>query len=83
MINRIVLHRQPRQHLQLTVPTYLLKNEPFTGRIFARRVDTVQIAIDSAASVEMTLKKGWNDFPLVCCRAGKDIPIVVYQFKVS
>ena len=77
MINRIVLHRQPRQHLQLTVPAYLLKNEPFVGRIFARREDTVQIIIDGAAPVELTLKKGWNDFPLVCRNAGKEIPVVV------
>lgn len=63
MFSRIIVRRQNRQHLQLSLPGYLLKGEQFTGRVFAQYAEQAVITINGQETT-LELQPGWNDFPL-------------------
>lgn len=63
MFSRVIVRRQNRQHIQLSLPSYLLKDEPFTGRVFAQFAEDATISVNGQ-DITLALQPGWNDFPI-------------------
>jgi len=77
LLSRAIFQRQPREHLRLTLPNWLLRDEPFTGRVYARKAETATVTIGNEKPFTIDLQPGWNDFPLLARTSGPDFPVTV------
>ena len=82
LLSRVVLQWQRREHLQLSLPEWLLVGEEFTARVWSETDDYATIEYEGDAH-PLVLHPGWNDFPLQFRQAGLGLPVTVRCGKKS
>ncbi|MBE6358305.1 MAG: hypothetical protein E7057_03550 [Lentisphaerae bacterium] len=76
LLNRIVLQNSTHDHLDLSLPEWLLVNEKAAGKVFAVQAEYAEITVGSQ-KIGLKLQPGWNEFYFTVPTAGCNLPVVV------
>ena len=68
LIGRISLIQSEKNHGQLSIPEWALKNEKIYGRVFATKKDNIKIF--GAVNFALDCEFGWNEFEIQIDKAG-------------
>lgn len=68
LIGRISLSPSERNHGQLSIPEWALRNEGIYGRVFAVKKDSIEIS--GAVNLALDCEFGWNEFEIKIDKAG-------------
>ena len=82
LVNRLILQDSIHNHLDLSLPEWLLVNEKAIGKVFAVRDDVVEI-IYGDDKISLHLQQGWNEFEFSISACGCNIPVTAKNSAIT
>ena len=81
-VSRLTWRQSVRDHGQLSVPEWVLKNEPFFGRVFAVREDKIKVTWPGGDAV-VDCVPGWNEFNFTLTSPGEAVFRAAGEAKIE